>query len=748
MTITYVNDLRLSEMATGDNSGTWGTVTNTNLELIGEALGYGTEAITTNADTHASVIADGATDPVRALYVEYTGTLDSACTITISPNTVNKVCFIENGTAGSQNIIISQGSGANVTIPPGDTKAVYLNGAGSGAAVVDAFASLSVVDLNVSGNLDVDGTANLDAVDIDGAVQIDATLSVGVNDTGYDVKFFGDTASAFMLWDASADDLILGGAAGLSVNSAALVTGVLTTTAATVFNGGFASNADSTMGTDKKLIFRDSAIHISSTADGDLSIAADDEIDITSTLIDINGAVDMSSTLDVTGAVTANAAIAASTFAASTSLNISRAQGSKGSPSAMANGQQIGALNYNGYTSSGGYRTGANIIASVTAGVSGDELPSSLLFGTTADGGNDPTTRMIIDEAGDIGIGTTAINARLDIDGAGGSPATSGTTQGGVFRIRNASNNNCLDMGQIAGSPYGSWIQATDVTDLSEKNPLYLNLNGGMVGLGTTSVESWTLNVAGTNFSSGGGLAVAAFRDTTAYNTSDNGAGIAFQGIYNSGGSYTNFATIQAGKLNNTDGNYSTYLRFLTRSNGASQAEAVRIDEAGTLLVGTTAKVNDGIQVNKFNGTSHNGLVLKTTRSATGTTFIAFVNSAGNFCGSVSQNGTTTVAFNTSSDQRLKENIADSDDSGSTIDAIKVRKFDWIDGGVHEKYGFIAQELKTVVPEAVSSLGLAAEDDPMLGVDQSKLIALAIKEIQLLRVRVAELETKVTALEG
>ena len=44
---TYVNDLRLKEIATGDESGTWGTSTNTNLELIGEALGFGTEAITT-----------------------------------------------------------------------------------------------------------------------------------------------------------------------------------------------------------------------------------------------------------------------------------------------------------------------------------------------------------------------------------------------------------------------------------------------------------------------------------------------------------------------------------------------------------------------------------------------------------------------------------------------------------------------------------------------------------------------------
>ena len=56
---TYVNDLRLKEIATGDESGTWGTSTNTNLELIGEALGFGTEAITTNADAHASTVADG-----------------------------------------------------------------------------------------------------------------------------------------------------------------------------------------------------------------------------------------------------------------------------------------------------------------------------------------------------------------------------------------------------------------------------------------------------------------------------------------------------------------------------------------------------------------------------------------------------------------------------------------------------------------------------------------------------------------
>ena len=154
MASTFDNNLRLREMGTGDESGTWGTRTNENLELIGEALGYGTESITTNADTHTTTIADGSTDPGRAIYLKYTGTLDSACTITIAPNTISKLWFIENGTSGSQSIIISQGSGANVTIPTGKIKAVFSDGAGSGAAITDAFNAL---DLGSSSS--INGTA-------------------------------------------------------------------------------------------------------------------------------------------------------------------------------------------------------------------------------------------------------------------------------------------------------------------------------------------------------------------------------------------------------------------------------------------------------------------------------------------------------------------------------------------------------------------------------------------------------------
>ena len=280
MASTYGNDLRLEEIGDGEQSGTWGATTNTNLELIAEALSYGTEAITTNADTHTTTIADGATDPGRSLYLKYTGTLDSTCTITIAPNSISKTWYIENGTSGSQSIIISQGSGANVTIPTGQTKIVYSDGAGSGAAMAE-IGTLGVTNLNVSTaatvatldtsgavnlnlvtdstsstsgalivdggvgiakklfvgtDLDVDGTANLDAVDIDGAVQLDATLTVGANDQGYDVKLFGDTASAYLLWDTSADKLLTAGGATIDIVKDKLLIGgaAVTSTAAEI----------------------------------------------------------------------------------------------------------------------------------------------------------------------------------------------------------------------------------------------------------------------------------------------------------------------------------------------------------------------------------------------------------------------------------------------------------------------------------------------------------------------------------
>ena len=114
---------------------------------------------------------------------------------------------------------------------------------------------------------------------------------------------------------------------------------------------------------------------------------------------------------------------------------------------------------------------------------------------------------------------------------------------------------------------------------------------------------------------------------------------------------------------------------------------------------------------------------------------IIFTNPNGTV-GSVQTSGTAT-AYNTSSDERLKENITDAEDAGAKVDRMKVRQFDWKTDGAHQDYGMVAQELNEVAPEAVSQ---GENEDEMWAVDYSKLVPMLVKEIQSLRNRVAELE--------
>ena len=140
MASSYVNNLRLTEIATGEEAGNWGTITNTNLELIGQALGYGTRAIA-DASTDNITIADGSSDSDRAMYLKLTGG-GQACTVTLLPNTASKVWMMQNDT--SYTLTFSQGSGANVSIEAGACKIIATDGAGSGAAVYDVLNTLEI----------------------------------------------------------------------------------------------------------------------------------------------------------------------------------------------------------------------------------------------------------------------------------------------------------------------------------------------------------------------------------------------------------------------------------------------------------------------------------------------------------------------------------------------------------------------------------------------------------------------------
>ena len=215
---TYVNNLRLLEITTGDESGTWGTKTNTNLELIGEALGYGTESV--SGSTHTITMADGASDGARAFYLKITGALGANCTVTLAPNTVSKLWIIENattdsGSSGPYSIIISQGSGANVTIGNSKVSVLYTDGAGGSAAVVDALTDLVVTDsLQVAG----------------------PTLTVG-DAAAEDTKllFDGNAKDFYVGLDDSADKLVIGEGSTVGTNN------ILTITADTVTIGDAAA---------------------------------------------------------------------------------------------------------------------------------------------------------------------------------------------------------------------------------------------------------------------------------------------------------------------------------------------------------------------------------------------------------------------------------------------------------------------------------------------------------------------------
>ena len=226
---TYVNNLRLKEITTGDEDGTWGTSTNTNLELITDALGYGTKQFAADSN-ETFTIPDATADGARALYLKFTSavSLTGTRTATLGPNTVSKMWMIENATTGGQSIAIKQGSGAEVTIGTGEKVFVYTDGAGTGAAVFNAnpteSGSGTVSSVNVSG-----GSTGLSysggPITSSGTITMAGTLAVANGGTGLTSLVNADIASATTVDLTSA------------TGNVAVITGTTTTTAFTMTKG-------------------------------------------------------------------------------------------------------------------------------------------------------------------------------------------------------------------------------------------------------------------------------------------------------------------------------------------------------------------------------------------------------------------------------------------------------------------------------------------------------------------------------
>jgi len=191
----------------------------------------------------------------------------------MSANVAITDTFDQWRTKSNEFIVMTQSAGSDDFIKLNNTTNSTSNTTGSIISAGGIGISKSAViggNLTVSGDLDVTGTSSLGTVTINGAMQLDNTLTVGEDDTGYDVKFFGATSGQYMLWDESADELALVG--------------------------------------DTKLSFHDAAggENIIASSDGHLEINSGTTLDVTAATVDINAATkfNVDGPTQLTGAVT------------------------------------------------------------------------------------------------------------------------------------------------------------------------------------------------------------------------------------------------------------------------------------------------------------------------------------------------------------------------------------------------------------------------------------------------------------
>jgi hypothetical protein len=204
-----------------------------------------------------------------------------------------------------------------------------------------------------------------------------------------------------------------------------------------------------------------------------------------------------------------------------------------------------------------------------------------------------------------------------------------------------------------------------------------------------------------------------------------------------------------ASELNFAADNASGVIKFST---GSSVPERARIDTSGNLLVGTTARISTGKGATIFGDTSTAGSILEIRNAANanaGRDFVRFFNNSNAEAGSIEHNATSTVAYLTSSDYRLKENVKPMVNGLNKVMQLKPCTYKWKSDGTAGE-GFIAHELQDVIPIAVSGEKDAVDESGKMviqGVDTSFVVATLVAAIQEQQETITALEARITALE-
>ena len=170
MASSYTTSFGIEKIGSGEQSGAWGDTTNHNLDILDRIASY--KAVGLSGSTHTLTVREaspgsGTENLQDGMYrvIKFTGALGANNTVTVAPNTTSAFFIIINattdsGSSGPYSVILTQGSGANITVANGKSAVVYMDGAGSGAAVVNALSDLQIATLTASGDVTASGTFN------------------------------------------------------------------------------------------------------------------------------------------------------------------------------------------------------------------------------------------------------------------------------------------------------------------------------------------------------------------------------------------------------------------------------------------------------------------------------------------------------------------------------------------------------------------------------------------------------------
>ena len=363
---------------------------------------------------------------------------------------------------------------------------------------------------------------------------------------------------------------------------------------------------------------------------------------------------------------------------------------------------------------------------------------------------NSGTGNFIIapDGNGNVGIGTTSPTNKLTVNGSisiTGTAATSiaalavsgSTTANAYGYFLNTGGGFYYGIENSVGGSIATGAAAySTVLTTSTSTPLHLATNStvratidssGNVGIGVTPNTGW-----------GSSAKVLQMGSYSAFYQNNIGyPEVSFNSYESSNAVYKyQISSNPASLYSQRSAQHVWYIAPSgTAGNTISFTQAMTLDTSGNLLLGTTTVLNGGVFSESFNGQTVNGVVLRTTWSSTGSYYIQFQNSSGASAGIISQNGTTTVNYGTSSDYRLKENVQPMVGALETVSKLKPVTFTWkVDNSAGQ--GFIAHELQEVMPDCVTGQKDDVYPDGSIkpqNVDASFLVATLTAAIQELK---------------